>query len=95
MERFGESHGTWACGLCVKRTFCPLPACMKAEFNSAGLTDLEVYVPYVPKSAGWQSAIAGGEEEGSLTRARVYTGRRILELRSLVLLVVGECGFRR
>jgi len=23
---------------------------MKAEFNSAGRTDLEVYVPYVPKS---------------------------------------------
>src|SRR5205814_10629303 len=45
-DGFDKSHGTQACGLCAKRTFCPLSARMEAERNSAGRTDLEVYVPY-------------------------------------------------
>jgi hypothetical protein len=68
---------------------------MKAEFNSAGRTDLEVYVPYVPKSAGWQSTIAGGEEESAITRARVYIEKPILELRSLAPPPADEYDFRR
>src|SRR4029077_8434941 len=47
---FGERHGTQACGLCAKRTFCPLSNSAAAECNSAGRTDLEVYVPYQPKA---------------------------------------------
>ena len=39
---FGRQCGT-ACGLCAKRTFCPLLTRMAAEYNSAGRTDLEVY----------------------------------------------------
>src|SRR5207248_4756188 len=51
---FRQRHGTEACGLCAKQTFCPLSAYMEAECNSAGRTNLEVYVPLLPKRASWQ-----------------------------------------
>jgi hypothetical protein len=66
---------------------------MKAEFNPAGRTDLEVYVPYAPKSAGWQSTIAG--EESAITRARIYIEKPMLEFQLLVPSLVGDPGFRR
>src|SRR6266699_3975133 len=46
-----QRHGTQASGLCAKRTFCPLSAGIEAECNSAGRTDLEVYVPNCEKSS--------------------------------------------
>jgi hypothetical protein len=38
----GTEH---ACGLCAKRTFCPLTFLLAAESNSAGRTDWKVCVP--------------------------------------------------
>jgi hypothetical protein len=43
----GTEH---ACGLCAKRTFCPLSACREAECNSAGRTELEVLFRTCPKA---------------------------------------------
>ena len=67
---------------------------MKAEFNSAARTDLEVYVPSLPRS-GRRSLRSPEEEEDAITRARVYIGRPILELRSLAPRQVGDHDFRR